>query len=138
MFADYVDGLRDYAEARMDESSRVTVRRRGAKQGQNEANGDQLYAWTTIYTDLEFRLAGADRGASGTRTITRGGVEVQVPIRVGSFPASAALLHDNDFVEITSGENEGAVYSIVEAEWKDQATARRLPLTGETRPTEWD
>lgn len=116
--------------------STVTVRRRGAKQAQNEETGDQEYAWTDIYTG-PFRLGGADRGGSGTRTLNVGGVELQVATRVGHFPADTTGLADGDLIDVTAGENAGVVLRIVEADWQDQSTARRVPVVSTDRPTEW-
>lgn len=121
------------AESRM--TSRANVRRRtGTAPG---PDGFDVDVYTTTLTAVPFRLGGADRGGSGTRTTRVGESEVQLAVRVGHFPASTTGLIDGDLIEVTSGENAGAVLRIVEASWQDQATARRVPVVEEQRPVEW-
>lgn len=93
--------------------------------------------WAAVIPESPFRLGGADQGGSGTRTLDVAGVEVQVAVRVGSFPAVEDRLADGDFIDISAGENAGMVLRIVEAAWQDQTTARRVPVVSEARPTEW-
>lgn len=126
--------LRAEAEARM--TSRVTVMRStgGTTTG---SDGFQVPEWATVATDLPFRLGGSPQGSSGYRTLTVGSAEVQVPVRIGHFPASTTGLADNDLILVTAGENAGIVLRIVEADWQDQATARRVPVVGTERPEEW-
>ena len=125
---------RQAAEARM--TSRVTVMRAtgGTTTG---PDGFQVPEWATVLTDVPFRLGGAPQGSSGYRTVTVGSSEVQVPVRTGHFPALFVDLADNDLILVTAGENVGIVLRIVEADWQDQATARRLPVVGTERPEEW-
>lgn len=127
--------LRAEAEARM--VSTVTIRRKTGLTAQNETTGLKDPIWDEVYTDHPFRLGGADRGGSGTRTVTIGGVETQVAARVGSLPASTDDLRDGDLIDITAGENAGVVLHIIEATWQDQATARRVPVFEVQRPSEW-
>lgn len=127
--------LRAQAEGRM--VSRVTIRRKTERFEQNEWTGVEEPVWDEVYVDHPFRLGGTDRGGSGTRTLTLGGVELQVAIRTGHLPATTSDLADDDFIEVTVGENAGDVFRIVEADWQDQSTARRVPLISEDRPTEW-
>lgn len=123
--------LRRQAESRM--TSSVTVRR---KSGYDKVNGISTPKWDTIHTDLPFRLGGTERDGQ-TRTVTIGSTTQQVAARVGSFPACTDDLRDDDLVEITDGDNVGLVLRIVEADWQDQATARRVPVIAEQRPKEW-
>jgi hypothetical protein len=102
-----------------------------------DADGYKVPEWATVYADTPFRLGGAQRGGSGTQTVTVGSVSTQVALRVGHLPASTDDLADGDFIEITAGENAGLVLRIVEAAWQDQATARRVPVVSEARPEEW-
>lgn len=136
MFGPYVDGLREYAEWRMDESSTCAVLRPtgGTTTG---AAGYEVPEWATVHAALPCRLGGADRGGSGTRTTTIGGVEVQLASRVLSVPADTAGLLDGDLVEMTSGENAGLVLRVLEVAGQDQATAKRLPVVETQRPEEW-
>jgi hypothetical protein len=105
--------------------------------GTTTVDGLEVPEWATVYADTPFRLGGAQRGGSGTQTVTVGGVSTQVALRVGNLPADTSDLADNDFIEITAGENAGLVFRVVEAAWQDQATARRVPLVAEQRPQEW-
>jgi len=123
--------LRAQAQARM--LSRATVRRAG---GTTTVDGFEVPGWTDVHTDLPFRLGGTS-GAGSTRTVRIGETEAQVAVRIGHFPAGTTGLADNDFIEITDGENAGGVYRIVEASGQDQATARRVPVVEEQRPEEW-
>jgi hypothetical protein len=58
-------------------------------------------------------------------------------MRTAHFPASTSNLRDGDLLEITSGENTGQVLRVVEADWSDQTTARRVPVVATQRPEEW-
>lgn len=127
--------LRAEAEARM--TSRATVLRKTGETAQDESTGLEVPVWAAVYIDTPFRLGGSQQGGAGTRTITIGGVEIQVATRVGHFPANHDLLADGDLIEVTAGENAGAVLRIVEAAWQDQATARRVPVVTVDRPEEW-
>ncbi len=116
-------------------TSRAKVRRHtGTTTG---ASGFDVDTYTITHPDLPFRLGGADQGGSGTRTIRVGEAEVQLAVRVGHFPAATTGLTDGDLIEVTAGENAGAVLRIVEASWQDQSTARRVPVVEEQRPGEW-
>jgi hypothetical protein len=128
--------LRVEAEARM--TSTVTIHRRGIRDAQDEASGLEGDVWTSVATAVPFRLGGADRGGSGSRTLTIGGVETTVAVRVGSLPTTQTDLADGDLLEVTAGENSGVVLHVVEATWQDQATARRVPVFEVQRPPEWD
>jgi hypothetical protein len=125
--------MRAMAEDRM--TSRAAIMRKTG--GTTTVDGLEVPELATVYADTPFRLGGAQRGGSGTQTVTVGGVSTQVALRVGNLPADTSDLHDNDFIEITAGENVGVVLRIVEAAWQDLATARRVPLVAEQRPQEW-
>lgn len=127
--------LRREAVARM--LSTCTVMRKTAGTDQDESTGEVVPVWAAVYVDAPFRLAGSERGGSGTRTVDIGGVTLQLAARVGHFPATTSDLADGDLIEVTGGENAGTVWRIVEADWQDQATARRVPLVAAERPTEW-
>lgn len=118
-------------------SSNATVRRKMGLTPPDQITGEQTPIWAVVYADIPFRLGGERSGASGTRTITVGGLEMQVAVRFGSFPHDTDDLQDDDYIEITAGENAGLVLRIVEAEWQDQATARRVPVVSTGRPSEW-
>lgn len=120
---------------RMRASSRATVRRKAGKT--TNADGFRVDAWVVVHADVPFRLGGSTTGAAGSRTVTIGDTQVSTAVRVGHFPHDLTDLRDNDLVELTAGENTGAVLRIVEAGWQDQATARRVPVVEEQRPEEW-
>ena len=122
------DGRR-FAEARM--LSRCTIRRKTGE----DAEGENV--WADVYTALPMRLAGTIRGQSQSRRTQTAGVEYETAMRTANFPATTSNLQDGDLVDITSGENAGVVLRIVEADWQDQATARRLPVVETLRPEEW-
>lgn len=131
--SDELPFLRAEAIARM--ASRAAVMRKTG--GMVVVDGLEVPEWATVYPDAPFRLGGAQRGGSGTRTVTVGSVETQVALRVGSFPFDLDALVDDDYIDIYGGENAGLVLRIVEATWQDQATARRVPVVSEARPAEW-
>jgi hypothetical protein len=126
--------LRAEALARM--TSRATVYRKTGEMIPG-ADGLEVPEWEIIHTDIPFRLGGSERGGAGTRTESVAGVETQVATRVGHFPFDTADLADGDYIDVTAGENAGAVVSIIEADAQDQATARRVPVVAEQRPAEW-
>jgi len=117
--------------------SRAKVRRPA---GRVEAsNGLKVTAWQVVYEDVPFELSGEHRGASSSRTLTLpGGLTVQVALRVGKFTTDTSDPADGDHIEITAGENAGLVLRIVEGDWQDNATTRRVPVFAVPRPTEWE
>lgn len=121
------------AESRM--LSTCTVRRRTSLTIQDEATGEEVPVWAVVYTG-PFRLGGS-RNAATTRAEDIAGVEVQRALRIAHFPSAADVFADGDLVDVTAGENAGAVLRIVEADWQDQATARRYPVESTERPGEW-
>lgn len=127
--------LRAHAESRM--TSRATIYRRTGRTAQDETTGRQVPIWDVIHADVPFRLGGSDQGDSASRRQEIAGVEVQTAVRVGHLPSGTAGLSDGDWIDITDGENAGRAFSIVEVEWKDQATDRRVPLLAQNRPQEW-
>lgn len=117
--------------------SLATVRRKGGETVQDEDSGLDVPVWDVVHSDLSMRLSGAAASTSPYRAVDLDGVTVTVPARILHFPADTTDLADGDMVEITSGENAGAVFRIIEASWQDQATARRVPAIGDQRPLEW-
>lgn len=111
--------------------SRCTIRRKTGE----DTEGENV--WADVYTALPMRLAGTIRGQSQSRRTQTAGVEYETAMRTANFPATTSNLQDGDLVDITSGENAGVVLRIVEADWQDQATARRLPVVETLRPEEW-
>lgn len=126
--------LRAQAESRM--TSRATVKR-NTGETTTDGNGYEVPAWETLYVDLPCRLAGVVRGPATSRTVTSGGVEVDLAARAIHFPVWADDLADDDMVEVTAGENMGVFVRIVEASFQDQATARRLPILEAQEPKGW-
>lgn len=131
MYTEYIGGLREIAEARM--TSTATVYRAGGKT--TDDDGFEVDGWVTVLSGLPFRLAGSSAGASGTRTVTIGGTEAQVAVRVGHLPAGTTGLRDNDIIEVTAGESAGQFLRVIEATAADQQTALRLPVYEVPRPT---
>lgn len=123
------------AEALSRMTSRATIKRQSGTT--TDANGFEVPGWQATYTALPMRLGGADRGGSGTRSANVGGVEVQLAVRVASFPHDTANLRDGDVVKIDSGENAGVFVRIVEAAGQDHATARRVPVIETAQPAGW-
>lgn len=129
--------LRRQAESRM--TATATIRRKvPGPTVQDETTGREIPEWEPVAEDVPFRL-----GGGGERRVTIGGVELTLAARIGHMPAKDAddpdriELRDGDFVEVTSGENEGTVWSVVEADRADQQTAYRAPLIATQRPEEW-
>lgn len=118
-------------------TSTAAVKRKTGNHVPDPVTGLDVPEWATVIASTPFRLGGANQGSAGTRTLDVGGVEVQVAVRVGNFPAATDLLQDGDFIDVTAGENAGMVLRIIEAAWQDQSTARRVPVVSETRPEEW-
>lgn len=116
--------------------SRATVRRPTGGTTTN-ADGYVVDEWADVLVDVPFRLGGAERGGAGSRTVRVGQSEAQVAVRVGNFPAGTTGLADGDLIVVTGGENAGAILRIVEADWQDQATARRVPVIAEQEPEGW-
>lgn len=127
--------LRSHAESRM--VSRCAVMRKTGLTAQNETTGLEVPEWATVYTDLPFRSDGGSAGDGGSRGVTVGGVTFEEATGVGHFPAETTNLLDGDLIEVTDGEWAGDVWRIVAAIRYDQKTARRLPITEESRPEEW-
>lgn len=127
------------AESRMgaiNDGSDARVRRRTGRKIQNEITGIEEPEWTTVHAG-PMRLAGAGRGSSGSRTEPFPGGEIRQGLRRADFPAAVTTIRDGDLVDITAGKNAGTVWRIVEADWADQQTARRLPVVAVQRPSEW-
>lgn len=115
--------------------STCAVRRMTGRTTQNESTGEEVPVWDVVYTG-PFRL-GTSTGNSPTRTEDVSGVEVQRALNTAHFPVSASAITDGDLIDITAGENAGAVLRIVDAAWADQRTARRYPVESTERPGEW-
>lgn len=115
-------------------TSRCTIRRKTGNTVIDSEN-QEVPEWATIYTDLPVRIATSR--STRSRTQTPGEAEVERATPRADFPASTSNLRDNDLIEITAGENTGRVLRIIEADWSDQATARRCPVEATERPTEW-
>lgn len=105
------------------------------KTGSTVTVGDfRVDGYAPTHTDLPLRVGGANRGASGTRTESIGETDVQIATRIAHLPADTTDLRDGDLIEVTDGENAGAVLQITEATFQDQATARRVPVFEVQRP----
>jgi hypothetical protein len=128
-----LEQFRAAAESRM--LSRATVRRKTGATTTN-VDGFEVPAWSSRYTSIPCRIAGASRSESPTRSLNVGGAEVQVSTRVAHLP-HGTVLRDGDLIEITTGELVGSVWRVVEADAADQQTARRVPVIATERPEEW-
>jgi hypothetical protein len=119
--------LRREAEARM--TSRATI---GHKSGTDTSGGLKKPSWSKS-AGVPMRLGGT---SDASRTVDIDGSPVTVPVRVASFPIGTAL-EDGWIIELTSGDNAGRFYRVVEAGGKDQATALRVQVVGTERPDGW-
>lgn len=117
-------------------TSRCTVRRKTGATTTNAA-GLAVPVWEDVHADLPVRVAGTSGGASPSTTQTLGPTEVQASRRELHFPHDTTGLKDNDLVEVTSGDCAGLVFRVIEADWADQATARRIAVEATPAPTEW-
>ncbi|MGH3349311.1 MAG: DUF6093 family protein, partial [Nocardioides sp.] len=120
-------------EARM--TSRCTIRRMTGNMVIDEDN-QQVPEWEVIHSDLPCRIASSPN-ASRSRTQSPGEAELERATPHLHVPASTTDLTDNDHAEITSGVVAGTVLRLLETDWTDQATARRVPVMAVERPTEW-
>lgn len=103
---------------------------------QDEDTGREEPAWVEVYVNLPMRLR-SRAAATGTRSVTTAGVEMQLAVMEAHFPADTDDLRDGDLIEVTEGERAGTVWRIVEASAGDQQTARRVPVVEAQRPSEW-
>lgn len=117
-------------------TSRCTIRR---KTGTTVDPGTKFTVgvWVTTYTALPLRLSSDSTGPTQSRRVETAGVEFELAMRTVHLPASTSNLKDGDLIDVTSGDNAGMVLRIVEADWADQATARRVPVVAAQRPEEW-
>ena len=132
-----LDGLpemRAMAESRM--TSTATIRRKTGRMVQDDVSGREVPEWEVVYNG-PFRLSGATRGPSLSRTVTVGSVEITLGMRIGNLPFCTTGLRDADLIEVTDGDSVGTIWQIVDADPADQQTARRLPLIEAQRPSEW-
>lgn len=97
-------------------------------------DGLETPSWVAELTALPGRLAGPSGGAAQSRKVSIGQTEVQLAVREWHCPASTAGIRDGDVIEVTAGENSGIYLRVVEAQWQDQATARRLPVVEIQKP----
>lgn len=100
-------------------------------------SGLEVPEWATVDADSPVRVAGTSENAAPSRDLGVNGIEGQVARRELHLPYDIADLADGDLVEITSGDCAGLVFRVVEADWQDQATARRVPVDATQRPGEW-
>ena len=103
---------------------------------QNEDTGAEYPIWTVVAADVPLRLADASN-SSATRSTSVPGGELQVARRMAHLPV-VTIPADGDYLEVTAGENAGLVLEVLEADWADQKTARRVPVDAVQRPEEWD
>jgi len=127
------------AEARMgaeNGGSTVTIRRKTGNMTTND-RGLEVPEWAVIHEDLPARLSGTAANSAPYSTQNIGGVGFTVAARVLNLPASTTDLADDDFADITAGDNAGGVVQLIEVGWQDQTTARRIPVVAVERPEEW-
>ena len=118
------------AEPRM--LTRCTIRRRTGRMAQDEDTGAEYPVWEIIAANVPLRLAG-----ESTRTKSVPGGEIQTARRMAHLPV-VTIPADGDYLEVTAGESAGLVLEVLEADWADQKTARRVPVEAVQRPEEWD
>lgn len=117
--------------------STATIRRMTGRMVQDEGTGLEVPEWADVHVDLPCRIAGADRGSSQSRTVSVDGGEMQVAARIAHFPHDVEGIADGDLIDVTAGESAGQVLRVIESDWADQQTARRFPVLGAQRPSEW-
>lgn len=129
--------LRAHAESRMGAAnggSTVNVHRRGAEGAQDEDTGLESPSWERVYTLIPGRIGGTAQGSSGTRTVSTPAGDVQLAVRTMHLPSWVSDLADGDLVEVVTGENYGSFWQVIESDWADQQTARRVPIVATSRP----
>lgn len=126
--------LQAEAQARMTSTAII---RRKTGQMTKDANGYELPEWIVVAASTPLRLAGTAANSAPYKTETPNVSEINRAARVAHFPASLTGLANDDYLEITTGENAGTVWRLIEAAGQDQATARRLPVEQVDRPSEW-
>lgn len=110
--------------------------RRSSTGAQDEATGVKAPTWAIVH-EGRMRLGGANRGSSGaTRTAPPGGERSDAQ-RIAHFPSSVAAICDGDLIEVLDGDAAGTVWRVLESDFADQQTARRLPVVAVPRPAEW-
>ncbi|GAB2970267.1 DUF6093 family protein [Nocardioides montaniterrae] len=124
------------AEARARMTSICTIRRRSATRTTG-ADGMDVNTWDVTHTDLPVRISGNARGAASITARSERTTEFNRSDRTASLPYDTTDLMDGDLIEVIAGESAGTVWRIVEADWQDQATARRVPVDAVDRPEEW-
>jgi hypothetical protein len=129
-----LDRGRALAEARM--LSTATINRKTGRMV-TDAAGIESPEWVVVATDVPIRLSGTAASSAPYKTQTPGGGTVNYAARVAHLPVTQSDLANDDYIEITGGENTGTVWRVIEATWQDQATARRVPVEQVKRPTEW-
>lgn len=131
-----LDRLRARAESRM--LSRATIRRTTGRMTQDDDTGRQYPVWEVTHTALPVRVSNSAAGSGQTRQVTLPGGAVNLAVLTVHVPIATTNLRDGDHIEVTSGESAGLVLKLLEADWSDQKTARRLPVEAVQRPEEWD
>jgi hypothetical protein len=127
------------AEARMgaENGSSTGVLRRKTGQMVKTESGYESPEWEIVADPTPLRLAGTAANSAPYKTETPNVSEINRAARVAHFPVSLTELRNDDYLEITAGENAGTVWRLIEATWQDQATARRIPVEQVDRPSEW-
>lgn len=131
--ADALDDLRAQALSRME--SRVTI---AAPTGRrvDAPHGGRVAEHTVVARGVPARLA-ATRGATGTRRVPVGDVEVQLATRTLHLPHDVAEIPDGSVAHVDSGERAGTWWLVAEGDRADQQTATRLPVVATTKPEGW-
>ncbi|ROR91767.1 hypothetical protein EDD33_2642 [Nocardioides aurantiacus] len=115
-------------------TSRVTIHRETYPDPpETDAAGFTVRSFTTIATDVPFRLA-SPRSTTGSRTLRVGDSEVEIATQEGHLPTWQTDLADRDLLRVTAGEHAGRWLRVVEASAADQQTARRVPVVEDQKP----
>lgn len=113
-------------------TSMATVKREGEPV---TVDGLQVPGWVVV---ASVRCWVDNNGpSSGTRTVTRGSVEVQVATRVLKVPHDTTGLRDGDVVAVSGGACDGRFFQIVEATVADQKKQQELPVVEVQQPEGW-
>jgi hypothetical protein len=112
-------------------TARCAVRRPGGTT--TDEDGYEVTAWDDAYADLPCWV---DR-QGGTRTVSVGGVEMQLATRILKVPYYATAIRDGDLVDVLTGACAGLAFRVVESVTADQKKQQELPIVEVPRPEEW-
>ncbi len=117
-------------------TSRATVRRSGAMVPDPNDPEAEIPGWTPVDADVPCWVD-KEGPTAGTRSVSSGGVDVQVATRILKIPHDRTGWLDGDVVLISGGACDGRFFRIVEATFADQKKQQELTVTEISRPEGW-